>query len=127
METDGIARSGVSRRAFWWVVGLIVLNHLVLDPVLTVYRMHTPPGAYELNPIWRDMIQSDPWLFLAIQVPAIVLVFGGFAAVLWFVDRASPPWDRRSMSAVWWASLVVLAWGLLSTAHHLWYLGIRWL
>lgn len=120
----GLVGTDITSRAIWVVAGVIVLNHLMLDPVLTVYRLHTT-GGYELNPIWRGMIQSDPGLFLLLQVPMIAVFIGCYRLLFVMIDREQPPWDAWLVRGVWWGSLLLVCWGLISTYHHVFYLFLQ--
>jgi hypothetical protein len=121
----GLAGTDTTSRTIWMMVAFIILNHLILDPVLTVYRKHTGPGGYELNPVWRELIRSDPGVFLLFQLPMIAIVIGGYWLLFRFIKQEQPPWDARIAKGLWYGSLLVACWGVFSTFHHLWFLAQR--
>lgn len=121
----GLAGTDTTSRTIWLMVSFIILNHLILDPVFTVYRKHTGPGGYELNPLWRGLVRSDPASVLLLQLPMIATVIVGYWALFRCIEKEEPPWDARLAKGLWYGSLIVACWGLFITFHHLWFLAQR--
>ena len=114
--------SRAERRNIWVVILLALGNHLILDPVLTLYRLQLNPSFHELNPLWRGMLQTNPLLVLVTQSVLVGGILLCYLAIFRFIDRAKAGTAERLYRWLWWGTVGVLLWGLFLTAHHLWYL-----